>query len=175
MIKKIRKYLALIIYYLILKNIPSKNSPDSLIVILRAYVCRSVFKRTGKKVNIQKNVYFGKGDKISIGDFSGVGENSILGQTDEIIIGNNVLIGPQLMIFTQNHVFGDRTKLIREQGGMPSPVIIENDVWIGARVTILAGVKISEGTVVGAGAVVTKSFPAYSILGGVPARIIGKR
>lgn len=175
MFKKILAPLMLIAYYAIIRHLPSRNSPDSVIVAIRRMTCSFVFKRIGKKVNIQKGVYFGKGDKISIGDFSGIGEDSILGQTDEIRIGNNVLTGPQLMIFTQNHNFHDRTRLIREQGGSPEPVIIEDDVWIGARVTILAGVRIGEGSVIAAGAVVTKSFPPFSILGGVPAKLIGTR
>ena len=79
------------------------------------------------------------------------------------------------MIFTQNHNFGDRTKLIREQGATRKPVIIEDDVWIGARVILLPGVTMGRGSVVAAGAVVTKSFPPFSIIGGVPARIIGNR
>jgi maltose O-acetyltransferase len=175
MLKKVKANIALFIYYFILKNLPSTNSPYALIVVLRSWVCKSMFKKMGRHVNIQKGVYFGKGDKISIGDYSGIGENSILGQTDEIQIGNNVLTGPQLMIFTQNHEFKDRTKLIREQGGTNNPVTIEDDVWIGARVTILSGVKIGRGSVIAAGAVVTKSFPPYSIIGGVPAKIIGNR
>lgn len=175
MLKKYKFYISLFFYYGILKNIPSRRSPSAFIVKLRRLVCQNLFRKIGKNVNIQKGVYFGKGDKISIGDYSGIGENSILGQTDEIQIGNNVLIGPQLMIFTQNHIFRDRTKLIREQGGTPQPVFIEDDVWIGARVIILPGVRISKGSVVAAGAVVTKSFPPYSILGGVPAKQIGKR
>jgi maltose O-acetyltransferase len=175
MIKKVRIFLSLLIYYSILKNIPSRNSPNSLIVKLRSFVCANLFKKIGKDVNIQQGVYFGRGNKISIGDFSGIGEDSILGQTDEINIGKNVLIGPQLMVFTQNHNFRERGKPIREQGGTPCPVTIEDDVWIGARVTILPGVRIAEGSVIAAGAVVTRSFPPYSIIGGVPAKVIGTR
>ncbi len=175
MFGKIFAIVALILYYSIIKHIPSRNSPNSAIVKIRSFICAFIFKSMGKNVNIQKGVYFGKGDKISIGDYSGIGENSVLGQTDEIQIGNNVLIGPQIMIFTQNHNFRDRSKLIREQGGSPSPVFIEDDVWIGARVTILAGVRIGTGSVIAAGAVVTKSFPSYSIIGGVPAKLIGTR
>jgi len=172
---KVLNTLSLFFYYLIFKHLPSKNSPVSPIVIARACLCRHIFKSTGAKINIQRNVYFGRGNNISIGDHSGIGEDSILGQDDEIRIGNNVLIGPQLMIFTQNHNFSDTTRLIREQGATRRPVLIEDDVWIGARVIVLPGVTIGRGSVVAAGAVVTKSFPPYSIIGGVPAKIIGNR
>ena len=55
------------------------------------------------------------------------------------------------------------------------PVVIEDDVWVGANVTILKGVTIGHGSVVAAGAVVTKSCPPYSIIGGVPAKVLRKR
>lgn len=167
--------LSLFLYYLIFKHLPSRNTPGSPVVRARAWLCRFIFRKTGVKINIQKNVYFGKGNRISIGDYSGIGEGSILGQDDEIRIGNNVLIGPQLMIFTQNHNFSDRNRLIREQGATRKPVLIEDDVWIGARVIILPGVTLGRGSVVAAGAVVTKSFPPYSVIGGVPAKIISNR
>jgi len=175
MLKKVKANIALFIYYFILKNLPSTNSPYALIVVLRSWVCKSMFKKMGRHVNIQKGVYFGKGDKISIGDYSGIGENSILGQTDEIQIGNNVLTGPQLMIFTQNHEFKDRTKLIREQGGTNNPVTIEDDVWIGTDSIILSGVTLGKGTIVAAGSIVTKSTLPYSVIGGNPAKLIKKR
>jgi len=175
MLKKVINFICLVLYYTIFKNLPSRNVPSSPVVLARGFLCRFIFREAGIRINIQKNVYFGKGNKISIGDYSGIGENSILGQDEEIRIGNNVLIGPHLMIFTQNHNFGDRNKLIREQGATRKPVIIEDDVWIGARVILLPGVTLGRGSVVAAGAVVTKSVPPFSVIGGVPARIIGNR
>lgn len=166
---------ALIFYYLIFKHIPSKNSADSIIVKLRVCLCKFIFKSVGENVNIQKGVYFGKGDKISIGNFSGIGENSRLAQADEIIIGNDVLIGQELMIITQNHNFSDKNKLIRNQGGIVKPVIIGNNVWIGARVIILPGVTIGDGAIIAAGSVVVKNVSSNSIVGGVPAKIIKYR
>lgn len=79
------------------------------------------------------------------------------------------------MVITQNHNFSDRDKLIRLQGGVSKPVIIENNVWIGARVTILCGVTIREGSIIAAGSVVVKSTPPFTISGGVPAKIIKER
>ena len=173
--KRLRSIFAMLLYYGWLRHMPSRNDPRAPVVRLRAFVCRALFRSTGKNVNIQKGVYFGKGHKISIGDYSGIGENSILGQSDMITIGDNVLTGPELMIFTQNHNFGDRSIPIRKQGGNPAPVLIQDDVWIGARVIILAGVTIGTGSVVGAGSVVTRDVPPYSVIGGVPAKIIGQR
>jgi len=175
MIKKITRLTALIIYYLFFKHLPCRNSPNNVIVIIRSFLCKFIFKRIGKKVNIQKGVYFGKGDKVSIGNYSGIGENSRLGQADEIIIGDDVMIGQQLMIITQNHNFSNINQLIRLQGGVTKPVKIENNVWIGARVTILCGVTIGEGAIIAAGSVVVKNIPSFSIAGGVPAKVIKER
>jgi len=175
MFKEFPRLLALMFYYLIFKHLPSTNSATDPIVRVRVFLCRMIFKSVGNNVNIQKGVYFGKGNKISIGDFSGIGENSRLAQADEIIIGNNVLIGQELMVVTQNHNFSDKDQLIREQGGTTKPVIIGNNVWIGARVIILPGVTIGDGAIIAAGSVVVKSISAFSIAGGVPAKIIKER
>ncbi len=89
--------------------------------------------------------------------------------------GNDVLIGPGTYVWSQNHRF-DRVELaIREQGVERAAVDIEDDVWIAARCVILPGVRIAKGTVVAAGAVVTRSTEPYTIVAGVPARMIGKR
>jgi len=64
---------------------------------------------------------------------------------------------------------------MQKQGGEPGPVIIEDDVWIGARVIILAGVTIGTGAVIGAGSVVTRDVLPFTIVGGVPAKLIRER
>ena len=95
--------------------------------------------------------------------------------TGTIEIGNDVLVGPYVVMRAANHLFDDPGRPIREQGHRGGEIKIEDDVWIGAHVVILSGVTVARGTVVGAGAVVTKSWPAFSILGGVPARPIANR
>jgi len=167
--------IALVLYYGFLKHLPTRNNPNAPVVRIRGLICRFLFKETGKRINIQKGIYFGKGNRISIGDFSGIGEHSILGQTHDITIGKYVMIGPELMIFTMNHKFEDRSIPMQKQGGEPGPVIIEDDVWIGARVIILAGVTIGTGAVIGAGSVVTRDVLPFTIVGGVPAKLIRER
>ena len=85
-----------------------------------------------------------------------------------IEIGDNALIGQQVVIATLNH---DITSAKR-QNMLPSLVKIENDVWIGAKATILSGVTIGNGAIVAAGAVVTKDVPENTVVAGVPAKII---
>ena len=91
------------------------------------------------------------------------------------------MFGPGVTIITGDHrtdMIGRYMKTVGDNEKLPEndkDVIIENDVWVGANVTILKGVEIGEGSIVAAGSVVTKSVPPYSIVGGVPARVIKAR
>ena len=132
----------------------------------------SKIAQCGKNVNIERNAYFTP--ELIIGDNSGVGINcEIYGP---VTIGENVMMGPEVVIYTSGHRH-DRTDIpMIEQGrDAVEPVQIGNDVWIGARATILDGVKIGDGAVIAAGAVVTKDVPSYAIVGGVPAKVIKYR
>lgn len=93
---------------------------------------------------------------------------------NKIVIGDNVLFGPSVVVVNDNHNFR-LGQLIREQGLNTEDIVIGNDVWIGAKAIILAGVKIGDGAVVAAGSVVTKDIEAYTIVGGVPAKKIKDR
>lgn len=112
---------------------------------------------------------------FSLGDDSYIGCNAVLGSGGGICIGKNVLIGQSVNMHAENHVFADREKPINEQGITYQGIVIEDDVWIGSKVTILDGVTIGRGSVVAAGAVVTRSVPALSVAAGVPARVIRRR
>lgn len=122
----------------------------------------------GSDVNIEQRAHFGSGIHLSIGDHSGLGINCR--------INGPVRIGTHVMIIARNHRF-DRTDVPMCQQGEadPEPVVLGNDVWIGARAIFLPGVTVGQGTIVGAGSVVTKSVPAYSIVAGNPARIVRSR
>lgn len=90
-----------------------------------------------------------------------------------IEVGDDVLFGSGVHIYTNDHAFTDKTHTIMNQGYTPSkPVIIKNGCWIGANAIILKGVTIGENSVIAAGAVVTKEVPPFSVVGGIPARII---
>jgi len=109
------------------------------------------------------------GQKCSINRFS-----QILGAGD-VTIGDMVRIGPSVIIVSSNHIFKNKSIPIVDQGIELKKVIIEDDVWIGANVSVMAGVTIGKGAVVAAGAVVNKNVSSYTIVGGVPAKEIGKR
>ncbi|MBF0174642.1 MAG: hypothetical protein HQL83_14570 [Magnetococcales bacterium] len=80
-----------------------------------------------------------------------------------------------MIVWTVEHHFRDRTRKVLEQGEIEQQVTIGNDVWCGAHSVILSGVTVGEGTVVAAGAVVTRDTEPYSIVGGVPAKVIDYR
>lgn len=126
----------------------------------------------GGGVNIEKNATFAS--DLVIGNRSSVGQNSIV--ANNVQIGDDVMMGPYCIILTQNHEFSKIEINMIEQGyGERKPVIIDNDVWIGARVTILPGVHVHEHSIIGAGAVVTHDVPAYSVVAGVPAKVVKMR
>jgi len=112
---------------------------------------------------------------IEIGDNVKINKGVFITATDKVKIGDDVLIGPYTVINSGNHNYSNPLIPIRLQGHTTEPIIIENDVWIGANSTILAGVKIGKGAVVGAGAVVTKDVAPYTVVGGVPAIFIKNR
>jgi len=134
------------------------------------------------KTLIRKHCYL-RG-KLNIGKFSVLSHGVwIVGNNNtNTQIGKYTLIGPEVLIYSYNHVTnhlsimknflkGFETESIETKGD----TIIGNDVWIGRRAIILAGVKIGDGSIIGAGAVVTKNVKPYSIVGGVPAKEIKKR
>lgn len=114
---------------------------------------------------------------LSIGDDSSIPKGSTFYCTEApLTIGKKVIFGPNPTIITGDHRIDVIGKYIMDSHDkLPdndAPVLIDDDVWCGANVTILKGVTIGRGSVIAAGAVVTKSFPPYSIIGGVPARLL---
>lgn len=163
-----------IIYKSLAKKLPMSESRPfgNISKIIRSSLYKGITGSKGKNINIQKNCYFEK--DVIVDDNSGLGINSIIhGPTT---IGKNVMMGPDVIIYTANHEFKLTNIPMIEQGFQKKrKVIIEDDVWIGARVIILPGVKIGRGSIIGAGAVVTKDVEEYSIVAGVPAKIVKKR
>jgi len=92
----------------------------------------------------------------------------------EIEIGSNVLFGPKVVVWGRDHGIA-KDALIKDQLHVKAPVVIGDDVWVGANATILKGVTIGSGAVIGAGSVVTKDIPEYAIAVGNPAKVIKYR
>jgi len=107
---------------------------------------------------------------VWIGDHTRIGlHNTIIGP---VSIGDHVNLAQGITVTALNHNFQKRDQLISQQGISTKKVTIENDVWIGANAVILPGVTIGTHSVVAAGAIVTKDVPPYSLVGGVPAKIL---
>lgn len=146
-----------------------------------AIAYKHAMKYCGDNVYIRPSTSDFKGlNNLSVGGGSRIPKGSTIYCSNAVCtIGKNVIFGPKPTIITGDHRFDVIGKFIKDNTDkLPEndqPVTIEDDVWCGANVTILKGVTIGHGSVVAAGAVVTKSFPPYSIIGGVPAKLIKYR
>ena len=115
----------------------------------------------------------GKG--IRIGDNVGIGEFAYIGGAGGVVIGSDTVVGQYFSVHPENHVFTDLNLSIREQGVTRAGIEVGEGCWIGAKVTLTDGVSVGRHSVIAAGSVVTRSFPEYSIIGGVPARLLRSR
>ncbi|MGP1449624.1 MAG: acyltransferase [Wolinella sp.] len=122
--------------------------------------------------SVHLNAYRGE---IIIGDGSEVNNLTIINGTGCVCIGSDVLIGPNVQMISYAHNFNDVDTVIKAQGIEKSRIDIGDGCWIGASSVILHGVRIGEHSIIGAGAVVTKDVPPYSVAVGVPARVIKNR
>lgn len=144
--------------------------------VIRANTASTVGVRFGHGVSIRDyTVMNANRGSIQLGDRSWVGPHCLVYGNGGVTIGSDVLIAGHTSINTVSHV-ADRTDLpINHQGLRSDPVVIEDDVWIGLNCTILQGVTIGTGSIIGAGAVVTGDIPPGSIAVGAPARVIRSR
>lgn len=139
---------------------------------VRIFLLKKILKKIGKGCKVQQKVYFGDGDNIEIGNHCKINEYAKL---RNVRMGNYVLIAPNVTINGGVHNYEDTETPIALQGGHWEKIEIGNDVWIATNAVITAGVKIGNGCIIGAGAVVTKDCEDYGIYGGVPAKLIRKR
>lgn len=115
------------------------------------------------------------GEKLTIGNHVGFAQNCFLEVRGNITIGDNCIFASGVSMAAENHNFQSIDTPIRLQGATRKGISIGNDCWIGTKVCILDGVTIGEGSIIAAGAVVNKDIPPYSVVGGVPAKVIKKR
>lgn len=158
-------------------------------VILNLYYFGTLSKRIlfGDNINIEGRVFLSSRIKLddnvelrnltkedlSIDSGTAINRNTVI--RGKVQIGKNVGIAPNCMIIGSNHVFSDPNSDIKKQGSRQLGVIIQDDVWVGANTVILDGVTIGTKSIIGAGSVVTKSIPSYSIAVGNPCRVIKVR
>lgn len=164
MLKIIMKFL----FYSIGNWLPISYYPFGFLGKKFRYFCAKFFITSiGKNVNIEKGAFISPG--LSVGDNSGIGVNCVI--SDQVFIGSNVMMGPDCLFYTRNHKFA---KVQKKYLGYTEikPIIVGDDVWLGARCIILPGVKIGRGSTIGAGSIVTKDVPPYSVSAGNPAKVL---
>ena len=167
---KFKRRLGALLYYTIAKHLPVSYSSVRIgQTALRRFCGRLMLESCGKKVNIEKNAVFSA--KVSLGSRFGIGINARI--NGRCVIGYDVMMGTGCVIITRNHRH-DRTDIPMMDQGFEEerPVFVGNDVWLGDRVIILPGVHIGDGCIIGAGSVVTRDIPPYSIAVGSPAKVI---
>lgn len=132
--------------------------------------------KLGRRVIVTTTSQLSKrGVGLRLGKFTGIGDYAHIGCSGGVTFGDDVIVGPYLTCHSQEHVTGDLGELIRLQGTRESEIVVGSNVWIGARVTLLAGARIGDGSIIAAGSVVRGHFPPMSVIGGVPARLIKSR
>ena len=164
----------LIFYYFLISKLPHSRF-SGISNRIRCWYMESVLNilKTNKENFFEPNVYIGSGVNVKIGQHSHINENVFIQGAK---IGSFVMIAPGVCILTQGHEFKRIDIPMINQGETKELIpIIEEDVWIGRNVIIMPGVKIGKGSIIGAGAVVTKDIQPFSIVGGVPAKLIKKR
>ncbi len=171
---KIGQIICLALYYGFAQFLPKSNTFFNVGGGIRYCLCKHIFKKCGKHVNIERKAFFASGIDIEIGDYSGIGINAHI--PNGTIIGDYVMMGPNCFILDVNHKVSDVDTPMCFQGHVPKKITrIGNDVWIGRDVHMTPGRTIADGSIIAMGAVLTKDFPPYSIVGGNPAKLIKYR
>lgn len=160
-----------------------KNKASTLFYrLFSESIIKGCFESCGKNVRVGRGSSFSGIENISMGDYSSLSVNTrILTTRAKVKIGNHVMLGAGLTIVSGNHrtdIIGKYMVDVKDEEKYPDDdldVVIEDDVWAGVGVTILKGVTVGKGSIIAAGSLVTKDVPPYSIVGGVPAKVIKMR
>ena len=153
----------------------ARNIKGKFGLALRYAIIKTIAENIGDNVSIYENVYIYSPENLSIGDNVSIHPMCYIDATGGIYIGNDVSIAHMVTVMSTTHLFDDATIPIKDQGCESKKTVIKNNVWIGAKTTVLYGVKISQGSILGANSVVNKDVPEFSIAAGIPAKIIKER
>lgn len=131
-------------------------------------------KKVGERCFYLDHIIWLNGEFVELGDDVAFNAGVYVNGFGGLKFGDRTLIGPYSMIHTANHET-DPDKPLQEQGWIKQPVTLGKEVWIGMGVVILPGVNIGDGTIVGAGSVVVKDLPPYTVAVGNPCQVVKQR
>lgn len=149
-----------------------RNKTGNIALVKRYALLKTLAKSVGDNVSVFPDVYLRNVQEMEIGNNVSFQPMVYIEAYGGVKIGNDVSIAEGASLFSVSHGFDDMCVPIKDQPLIPLPIEIENNIWIGAKATVLGGVKVSSGTIVAAGAVVRKDTGNDSIVAGVPARTI---
>lgn len=142
---------------------------------LRARCMPFFLQRMGHNTTLQGGLRITNPEKVSIGSHCNFGQGVFITGGGGVSIGDWVGLGPDVKIWSVNHRFADPDQPWLLQGWEMSPVVVEDDVWLGANVFVMPGVTIGKGAIVSACSLVNKSIPPYAVVVGNPARVVSWR
>jgi maltose O-acetyltransferase len=149
--------------------------PGFVGILCRFPIYKILFKRLGGLPVIQRGVTLVHTRKLVVGCHFGVNTGSYINALGGVTIGDYVLIGSNVTISSGKHEIEGTDPPVFSRPSVPQHIRIEDDVWIAANAVIMPGITLAKGTVVGAGAVVTKDTIPYSVVAGVPAKVVRMR
>nr|WP_211298069.1 acyltransferase [Marinobacterium halophilum] len=172
--KNILHFIFLLIYRLVAKHLPHSFWPGGLIFSeIRRYSLIGMGCRVGNSCELEPGIDVGFRPDLFIGTRCQINQNTTIKSAR---IGNDVMIAPGVVLLDRQHGFTSTDIPMAQQGSSPRQLtVICDDVWLGQNVIVMPGITIGTGVIVGAGSVVTKDLPDWSIAVGVPAKIIRYR
>ncbi|MDI6872997.1 MAG: acyltransferase [Actinomycetota bacterium] len=173
------RYWVFLYRFLRFKVLHPRVETEGFIFLPRRY---EVVLKKGGRIRIGRWVWIGRNNAIRCheGELY-IGDNTIFGTDNTVNCYAGVYIGPECLfadsvyIVDFDHNYWDPVISIRSQGITKKPIRLEGDIWVGEKVTILRGVTVGRGSVIGAMSLVNRDVPPYAVVGGVPARVIGWR
>lgn len=152
-----------------------RNFPSAVGVLLRMLAYKLCLRKCGKGLRMGEFTTIKFPEKVSIGNHVSINEYDWIDGNGEVEIGDYVSIGPRVSIVSFSHGHYDLDTPIKLQKKDLKKVVIEDNVWIGAGAVITYGVRIGTGSIIGANSVVNKDVEPYTVVAGVPAKIISRR
>ncbi len=151
-----------------------EDEPEKMNAVLKELLCSSK-----ELPALQSPIYFDYGFNTSFGKFSGANFNFTCLDVCPVHIGNNVMIGPNVTLATPMHpLLSEERNVMKKEDGTyynleyAKPIVIEDNCWLASNVVVCGGVTIKEGSVIGAGSVVTRDIPPHSLAAGNPCKVI---